>query len=243
MLGPHRKDSHPTVLVIAADRGIGRGLARAFKARGWCVIATVEPGNAETPFVQLLKIDEGGLLMEMDYTDEESIEEVTNKIAEHDTYSLDVVVNCAGLEEAPAYSGHLYEGEPNLLERIQTMVAVPILITKRFMPHLMKEDGPVPKTLVYVMPNPRTAADATPSKQPEMFCHSMARSSVLAQAKALDSRNREHGIRVNTLLLETAGADEGDVLNESSISMVRLIESMTPEMSGTFINWTGDPVY
>ncbi|KAK3335835.1 hypothetical protein B0T19DRAFT_453007 [Cercophora scortea] len=240
-----QNNPRPTVLVITADRGVGHGLVKAFCYRGWRVIATVAPGTFGVPWVQSLKVERnGGKLMEMDYNDEDDMKKVSTDIAGQDTYRLDVVVNCAGLEAPPAYSGCMYEGEPGVLERIKVMVAVPIVITKVFTPHLTEaEDGLVPRTLVHVMPNLQTGAGnyKTLSGQPEVHCHGMAKRSVHAQAQNLDHTYRGRGTRVNTLLLEAAGPNEGLPFWRSCDSMVRIIETMTPERSGTFLNWEGNP--
>lgn len=58
------KQTVPTILLIAASRGLGLAMAEEFLKKGWNVVGTVRPGSARTKLHELVGQYKGRLEVE-----------------------------------------------------------------------------------------------------------------------------------------------------------------------------------
>lgn len=91
-------EDRKVALIVGASRGLGLGLARAFLAKGWDVIATVRDARGRSA---LEALEDGGRLsvLTMDITVAEDIARVRSELAGR---ALDVLFVNAGIARDPA---------------------------------------------------------------------------------------------------------------------------------------------
>jgi len=126
----------PTVFITGANRGIGLGLAKAFKAAGYDVIATARhPEKAND--LKALEVE----VHQLDVTDHAAIEALAETLKGR---AIDILINNAGVLGGPRFNrddqsqtfGTVdYEGLRYTLE-INTLS--PLKIAEAFLPNLLK---------------------------------------------------------------------------------------------------------
>lgn len=110
-----------TILIVGASRGIGLGLAREFKARGWNVIATERSHSDELHAL-------GGVRIEtMDVTDPASFEGFDTP--------LDALIVNAGITGARHQSAEQATGE-EVAEVMMTNAFGPVHLGKKLLPNI-----------------------------------------------------------------------------------------------------------
>jgi NAD(P)-dependent dehydrogenase (short-subunit alcohol dehydrogenase family) len=82
-----------TVLITGAGRGLGRALAKAFRARGWAVIAT----DLVPDLLKDLPDTEGYLAIPLDVTSKTSVDEAF-RIVQGRFATIDLLINNAGMD-------------------------------------------------------------------------------------------------------------------------------------------------
>ncbi|KAM0430907.1 hypothetical protein ACHAPT_005541 [Fusarium lateritium] len=81
-----------------ANRGLGLGLLKVFKERGYNVFGTVRPQTRSDSSFKDLEAT-GATIIDLDYLDEESIAAAAQNYG--NDRALDVLVNCGGIEMYP----------------------------------------------------------------------------------------------------------------------------------------------
>ncbi len=95
--------SGKTALVTGAAGGIGRGISLTLAAQGADVaIADLRRGDAETVAAEVEALGRQAIAIEVDVTDEESIERMTRRAADS-LGDLDILVNDAGVVGLPRW--------------------------------------------------------------------------------------------------------------------------------------------
>ncbi len=110
-----------TILIVGASRGIGLGLAREFKARGWNVIATERSHSDE------LHALDGVTIQTMDVTDPASFEGFDTP--------LDALIVNAGITGARHQSAEQATGE-EVAEVMMTNAFGPVRLAKTLLPRV-----------------------------------------------------------------------------------------------------------
>ncbi|MBP2471684.1 NAD(P)-dependent dehydrogenase (short-subunit alcohol dehydrogenase family) [Crossiella equi] len=109
--------SNPTVLLVAAGRGLGLALAEQFLTKGWHVIGTVRPGNPATGLHRLAGTAPGRVEVEtLDITDQPQLTALRDRLSGR---RLDMLFVNAGMT---TQDEHIHVGEVTTAEFTEVMV-------------------------------------------------------------------------------------------------------------------------
>jgi short-subunit dehydrogenase len=121
------------VLITGASRGLGRGMAEAFAARG-AIVALV--ARSEGPIRELAE-RLGGSAHPCDLMDREQVVGLVERV-EREAGPVDVLVNNAGV----SHVNHMLEQTPREIEEIlQTNLVAPIQICRQAIPRMIERGG------------------------------------------------------------------------------------------------------
>ncbi|KAH8903089.1 short chain dehydrogenase [Coniochaeta sp. PMI_546] len=225
-----------------ANRGIGLQLIRTFQSRDWHTIGSVRPEMlaSNVPSIADLKATNADII-QIDYENGTTIKSAADELAAKGV-TLDVLVNCGGIKVRPL-EWHLHEQE-DLMERFQVMVVGPFLVTKQFLP-LVTKDGT--GKLIYI--TSKSGSIGAPDHDGELIGYRMAKAAPNQQVKTLALDFQRDDIPITTLAFEpgfiktrlTGFRGRVDI-EESSNGMVDIIEKLTPEHTGTFVDWKGETI-
>jgi NAD(P)-dependent dehydrogenase (short-subunit alcohol dehydrogenase family) len=251
-----------TVLITGSSRGIGLEFARQYAARGWRVIATCRNPPAARELQQIAAANPNVVVERMDITDGA---EVAKLAAKYRGRPIDVLVNNA------AHLGPRAQQEFGRLEwqlfdeAFDTNAVGPMRVTQAFVDNVATSRLKRIVTLSSAAGS-ITALTAAPV-QFHQYRASKAALNMLMHGVALDVAPRGIVVGlVNPGLVDTRGVLQlkpGDpvpdefvpvmplvrsgVLTlitpaESVSAMIRLIDGLTPEQSGRFLNYDGQPL-
>lgn len=221
------------IVITGANRGIGLAMTRRFLADGDEVLALCRAPDRATE-LQTLASDAGGRLSigPIDIADEASITR-----AAADVGAVDVLINNAGI----------IGGEDQALETIdieawmnafRVMAIGPFLVTRAFLPGLRRAQGKV------VFISSQLAAIAWPYGGYYAYASAKAAGNRVVHSLALDLKG--DGITLVSVhpgyvQTDMGGPNAEIAPAESADGIVRLVGRLTPEASGGFFKWNGEP--
>ena len=125
-----------SILIIAAERGLGLGLARQFFARGWSVTGTARSGADTGDLTAVGAPDPARLsLAEIDVTDAGAVEPFLAELGEH---RFDVIYFNAGIY-GPLHQSVIEASSAELAEIMLTNTFGPMRLAHRLLGHLAPE--------------------------------------------------------------------------------------------------------
>jgi NAD(P)-dependent dehydrogenase (short-subunit alcohol dehydrogenase family) len=248
----------PTVLITGANRGIGLEFARQYAARGWQVIATTRRPGEASELKSLAAAHPGFVVEQLDIT---SAGDVAALAARYRGRPIDLLINNAALLEKPD-SQLLGRLDYGLFERSFAVNATgPMRVTEAFLDNVAASSQ---KKIITLGSAAASHGLLSPPVNYYPYRASKAALNLLMHNLALDLAPR--GIRVglvNPGLVDTRGVMQlkpGDpppeefaalmpliragkikliTPAESVTAMIRLIDGLTPEQSGVFLNYDG----
>lgn len=128
-----------TILILGASRGLGLGLAREYRARGWRVIATERAARPSLALRELADAANGAVTIEtLDLTDWAALPGLAQRL---EGVALDVLFVNAGVADDPSKTAD--EAAPEEFVRVMTTNALaPIKAIEALAP-LVKPEGTV----------------------------------------------------------------------------------------------------
>ena len=238
-----------TVLITGSNRGIGLEFAKQYADKGWTVIAThrrdttpdtLAALEGQYPHVRAEKID---------VTDHASIDALAEKLA---GMPIDVLINNAGI------TGDFTKPRPQSLGTLDYDMAVhffrtnalgALKVSEAFMDNVEASDQ---KKIVAVSSLAGSFEGESGGKGGiYWYRSSKAALNMMMVGVAADSKRK--GITVTLLspgtvkvekvaeMVERAGLKGFIEPSESIAGMIEVIENLTPEDSGTFIRYNGEP--
>ncbi len=220
----------PTVLVTSASRGIGLEFARRYAAAGWTVLAACrEPARATS--LRGLPGDIHPLAM--DVTDLASVEAAAAAGAE----PVHLLINSAGIigrsDDGP---GRMDYAE--WAKVIDTNTFGPVRVLDAFADRLAAARGALAVTITSGM---GSIADVG-SGRSLMYRTSKAAVNMAMRARSFDLKPR--GITVIVInpgwvRTDMGGASAPLPVEDSVAAMRRIFETIGPERTGSFLNYTG----
>ena len=221
----------PTVVVTSSSRGIGREFVRQYAADGWHVIAACR--SPEVVDAELRAFGAGVRPIAMDVTDLASVEAV----AREDDGPVDLLLNTAGIV------GHGSEGpgEVNYAEWARVLdvnTMGPVRVLDAFADRLAAAGGARAITLTSGM---GSIADVG-SGSAIVYRTSKAAVNMAMRTRALALKPR--GITVAVInpgwVRTDMGGSGGAISPEESVAAMRkVIDALTPDQAGSFLNWRG----
>lgn len=222
-----------TILITGAGRGIGYELARQAIDKGWNVIGSVRTVEAQRELAQ--KLPQMAML-NFDVTDHAAIEKVAN--AFHSP--IDVLVNNAGVigpnTEQQTTLNMDFQGFAKTLE---TNVLSPLKVTQVFLPLLKQGNNPRIINISSKMGRMEFSASDRIA-----YRTSKAALNKITQALATDLKeDRVSCISMHPGWVQTdMGGAEADITpEESAAGILHVIQSITLDDTGKFIDWDGTP--
>jgi NAD(P)-dependent dehydrogenase (short-subunit alcohol dehydrogenase family) len=221
----------PTILVTSSNRGIGHEFVRQYAADGWRVIAACRHPEAVGDGLRAL----GGEVrpIAMDVTDLASVEAV----AREDDGPIDLLINSAGIigqrDDGP---GNVNYAEWARVLDINTLG--PVRVLDAFADRLAAGGGGKAMTLTSGM----GSIGDVGSGYSMMYRVSKAAVNMAMRARALQLAPRGVVVAViNPGFVRTDMGGPGASISpeESVAAMRRIIDALTPEQAGTFLNWRG----
>ena len=127
-----------SILIVAAERGLGLGLARQFFARGWSVVGTARAGADTSDLRTLGESDPARLATcTIDVTEAGQIEPFEASLDER---RFDVIFNNAGIY-GPLHQSVLEATPAECAEIMMTNTFGPIRLARRLLPRLVESGG------------------------------------------------------------------------------------------------------
>lgn len=222
----------PTVLITGANRGIGLGLARAFAARGWTVIATCrDPAGAGDLSALGVRVEA------LDVTDFDAVDALAARLG---GVAIDVLALNAGIAHRDARLGHLdYPAWRGVLE---TNLIAPVKMAEAFLGHVLASDR---KTIVAISSSLGSIARTTGGNG--FYRTSKAALNMAFRSLAMELRPRGATVvmlspgYVDTDFTRTEGGAKIAV-ETSATGLVAAIEALTPDDTGRFFRYTGEEI-
>lgn len=223
-------------LVTGGNRGIGLEFVRQLLARGDRVVATCRHPGKATALNTLAGEHPGHLhVLPLDVADEKSRAELVRElplVAGH----VDLLINNAGVLHSGERFGQL--SAAHLDDSFRTNASGPLLLTEALAPAL--SDGATVANLSSTLGSiAGTSRFGTPSYNISKAAQNMA---TVLLAHAL----RDRGIRVVALhpgwVQTEMGGDGAQIAATASVAgLLRVIDGLTPDDSGRFLDWQGQP--
>jgi NAD(P)-dependent dehydrogenase (short-subunit alcohol dehydrogenase family) len=228
-----------TILITGANRGIGLELTRCYATAGWRVFACCrEPSDAHA--LRALAASQKDVEVEvlpLDVTDTASIEALAEQLAGE---AIDILLNNAGLYGRKGLRiGDLEQRE--WLEVLATNAIGPALVTQALLPHLLRGERRVIATLSSKVGS--LADNTSGGNQP--YRSSKAAVNQVMKSLAIElAHERMIAVALHPGWVQTdmGGPNALISTHESARGIVRVIESLTLEQSGSFLDYRGQVV-
>lgn len=222
------------IVVTGANRGIGLEFVRQLLARGDQVIAACRHPGKATALNHLAGEHPGRLhVLPLDVADERSRTAFAHELPLV-AAGIDLLINNAGVLHSGERWGRV--SAVNLEDSLRTNAMGPFLLTQALDAQLA--DGGTVANMSSMM---SSLGDKPEFNAPSYRISKAALNMATAMlARALSPR----GIRVVALCpgwvkTDMGGADASLTPQQSVRGLLRVIDTLTPEQSGTFINWEG----
>ena len=222
-----------TILITGAGRGIGFELARQSLDKGWKVIGSVRSVEAQRELAQ--KLPQMAVL-NFDVTDHKAIEKVAN--AFHSP--IDVLVNNAGIigPETSMQSTLSMDFE-GFEQTLSTNVLAPLKIAQVFLPLLKQGNNP---RLI----NISSKMGRMEFSSSDRIAYRASKAALNKVTQALATDLREEGVTCISMhpgwVQSDMGGSGADITPEQSAAgILEVIETITIEDTGKFIDWDGTP--
>lgn len=248
----------PTLLITGSNRGIGLEFARQYAALGWRVIATCrDPGKADD-LKRIAATYPNVVIERLDITDHAQVDALAERYA---YLAIDLLLNNAALlgeRPAQAFGGIDFE----LFRKIFEVNAVGTLkVTEAFTPHVLASSQ---KKIVMLGSAAGSIQMINPP--PDFYAYRSSKAALHLLTKNIALQLADQGVRVGLInpgLVDTrgfaeigpddpvpedykqvvamirSGALKLSTPEEAVGQMIPLIENLTPEQSGVFLNADG----
>ncbi len=240
------KDYVPTVLITGANRGIGFEFVKQYTAKGWKVIATCRTPDKETNLAAFAAENDNVVIEQIDVTRHDMIDKVAKKYKEQ---PIDVLINNAGHTMTNDMFMQQIFGQLNYElaeEYFRTNSLGPLKMAEAFADSVAKSRH---KKIVSIS---SLLGSVTLRSGPGMYFYSMSKAALNIGQSQVAKDTKSDGLIVALLSpglvdkKETKDADAtlvkgGRVPIKMSVAgMIKVIDELTPERSGSFTRWDGE---
>lgn len=228
----------PTVLITGSNRGIGLGLAQAYAAAGWQVLATCRNPDSAAELAELAKQQPMVQVERLDVTDPAGIAALAAKLQDR---PIDLIINNAGVT---GNSRAQVWGNMDI-DRYAGILAVntigPLRVSEAFLPHLRK--GQQKKIMNVSTSEASFGADAGPARIPFYRSSKAALNMLMLNYAKMAAKE---GIAVG---LANPGPVDTDMMKGvrmplrpvtlAAAELMSIIDDLSVDNSGTFWNYDG----
>ncbi|KAK4449685.1 hypothetical protein QBC34DRAFT_380143 [Podospora aff. communis PSN243] len=224
-----------TALLVGANRGIGLNLARALAAQSWNVVGSVRPQTKAANDSSIQDIEAvASTVLEIDVTDEKTIVDAAKRFGDG---PLDMLINIAGLGPDPIkWTDHSAE---MLNEKFATNAVGPFIVSKHFHPNLKKAGG----TIVNISSN--LGSITMCNGKTLAYRVSKAALNMVTVTLAKEFQNNGDNIAVIALnpgyvATRMTKYRSRDNMDECIAGIVKVIDKVGMDQTGTFLDWRGE---
>ncbi len=233
---------HPTVLITGANRGIGLEFARQFAERGWNVIATArQPARAEA--LSALAASHPRVVIEqLDVTDHPAVEALGRKYADQ---PIDVLLSNAAITPRYKSAFKRVKGVDFDMARrsYEVNALAPLKLAQVFLPNVVASEQ---KKIIAM--SSKAGSFALGPKMPMMYSYRASKAALNMLMYTLSFETARQGVTVSLLSPGTVNTTPGFKMpqgispEESVRKMLAVIDGLTPENNGQFLNYENGEV-
>jgi NAD(P)-dependent dehydrogenase (short-subunit alcohol dehydrogenase family) len=227
------------ILITGANRGLGLELARQYTTRGERVFATCrQPQRAEELGELAAQHPDRLTIIPLDVTDQQSIDASYDTVREH-TDALDVFINNAGIREIRERELTLDDLEADAMLRVfQINVVGPAMMIKRYVDLLQAGSNP----LIVNVSSRAGSISLRDSKVHGSYAISKAALNMLT--RVIHNNLKPQGIATvavhpGWVRTDMGGPEAPRTPEETMAGLIRVIDGLTLEDSGRFLQWDG----
>ena len=227
----------PTVLITGANRGIGLEFVRQFSARDWNIIATARKPAEATDLQTLAEADENIAIEQLDITDHDRIDAIA---AAYKTQPIDILLSNAAL--TPRYKSAFkpVSGVDFATARLSLEINAlgPLKLAQAFMDQVAASTQ---KKIIIV--SSKAGSFETGPKMPMMYSYRGSKAALNMYMYTLSFETGKKDITVTILSPGSVDTTPGFKMpnaispEESVTKMLAVIDGLTPENNGQFLNY------
>lgn len=221
------------IVITGANRGIGLAMTRRFLEAGDAVLALCRSPDSAADLKALAETSDGRLTIgQIDISDQASIAQAAAGVG-----PVDVLINNAGILGGNEQALDTVDVD-EWLNAFKVMAIGPFLVTRAFVPALAEAKGKV------VTISSQLAASTWPYGGLYGYASAKAAGNRVVQVLALDLKDQGISlISVHPGYVQTdMGGPTAEIPpSESADGIYKLVGKMTPENSGGFFKWNGEP--
>jgi len=234
---PAKFTSAPTLLITGANRGIGLEFAQQYSQLGWNIIATARKPESSDDLLALAKEYDRLVIERLDVTDFARIEELSKKYA---TQPIDVLLSNAGI--TPKYksafktvSGVDWDMAAKSME---VNALAPLKLSQAFMEQVAASE----QRKIVIISSKAGSFELSP-KMPMMYSYRASKAALNMYIYTLSFETPKKDVTVTLLSPGQVNTVPGMKLpnaietDESVSKMIAVIESITPEQNGKFLDY------
>lgn len=228
--------SHQTVLVTGANRGIGLALVEELLLLGYTTIATARKPERAEALHALSETHRGRLrVLPLDVTSDDSVMEMASQVRQ-----LDVLINNAAVFPEEGEEPFEKWQAAHLLEAFSTNVVAVARVTQAFLPQLRQSSR------ARVLNISSTAGSISGKRSHFYYAYSTSKAALnmLTRTMAFDLSTQgitTVAITPGWVQTDMGGHDATLTPHESASALATLVDKITLEHSGTFLERNGTP--
>ncbi|MDA1370742.1 MAG: SDR family oxidoreductase [Proteobacteria bacterium] len=223
-----------TVLITGTNRGVGLEFVRQFLARGDKVLAACRDPDAAEELGRFREENGNLQLFTLDVSSQKSMETFTMQLSGQ---AIDIFINNAGVY-GPRDSGFGNVDTQQWSEVMQVNAMAPLILTQLLINNLRQSDT---KKLAYITSKMGSIDDNTGGGS---YVYRSSKAALNAVVKSVAVDLGSNGFSVAVLhpgwVRTDMGGPSGLIDTQTSVSgMMRVIDSMSEQNSGSFFNYDG----
>ncbi|RPH97473.1 MAG: SDR family oxidoreductase [Lysobacterales bacterium] len=221
----------PTVLITGANRGLGLGLARAYLADGWQVVAAVRQSSAELEALRNGSLD----IRQLDLCNDDELAALAGNLGDR---PIDVLINNAGRQAEPGRQGLGDFDRGSWRAVFDINLFTPMRLAELFLDHLERSGR---GRIVTVSSDLGSMALNTFGG---FYAYRASKAAVnaITRSMAIDLAGRgiiAIALHPGWVLTDMGGPDAQLTVETSVRGLQQVIDGLRPEDSGKFLSWDG----
>jgi NAD(P)-dependent dehydrogenase (short-subunit alcohol dehydrogenase family) len=234
---PAKFSSAPTLLITGANRGIGLEFAQQYSKLGWNIIATARKPETADELLALAKEYDRLVIERLDVTDFTRIDELSKKYA---TQPIDVLLSNAGITPKYKSAFTTVSGvDWNMaIDSFEVNALAPLKLSQAFMEQVAASE----QRKIVIISSKAGSFELGP-KMPMMYSYRASKAALNMYIYTLSFETPKKDVTVTLLSPGQVNTVPGMKLpnaietDESVDKMIAVIESITPEQNGKFLDY------
>ena len=229
--------SKPTVFITGANRGIGLEFVRQFSEKDWNIIATARKPAEATDLQQLAETDENIVIEQLDITDHTRIDELSEVYKEQ---PIDILLSNAALTPRYKTAFKPVSGMDFATARLSLEINAlgPLKLADAFMDQVSASQQ---KKIIVV--SSKAGSFEEGPKMPMMYSYRGSKAALNMYMYTLSFETGKKDVIVTILSPGSVDTTPGFKMpnaispEESVTKMLKVIDDLTPENNGQFLNY------